>query len=195
MITCGNYTIRWADFELGTRVLAHCIIERSEPVQGLKFITKAWEVIRLRGLYMLNSRPVETGPRLMEMEPLLVQIDKHWSIRILAWHSRRLRCKDDRNKVYALLSLTTGIGLRQYRDTQPSFLPPIFVPQPFLPDYARSVEWAYREFLKRLGGFTPLSYAALSRSDHSKASYEEEDIASCFNDDYLPSWCPELRET
>lgn len=56
----------------------------------------------------------------------------------MAWQNRNKKCKDDRDNVYAVLSLVSaGNSLGMY------------VPTPFVPDYTRSVEWVYVEFWAR----------------------------------------------
>lgn len=178
-ILCGAYEMRWEDFELATRVLASCIRKISPSPKQLRSIDKAWSVICLRGRYCLNMRSVDS-------KPITLQIDQPWSVGRIAWDMRDKKCKDDKDRVYALLSLTaSGNGLG------------VFVPDAFMPDYTRPVEWAYRQFWRRFGGYSSLFYAGLSRRrGHGKTNTNEidnEDVSVYFRDDHLPSWVPDLR--
>lgn len=170
-ILCGAHDLSWEEFELATRVIASCLGKISHPPKTLRSIQDAWDTISLRGRYSLNMRLV-TAP------PVTFLIDQRWM--------RNKKCKDDRDRVYALLSLTaSGNSLK------------VFVPDAFIPDYTRPVEWVYYQFWKRFGGYTSLFYAGLSRrSGYSKTNWNgavNEDVSVCFNDNYLPSWVPDLR--
>jgi hypothetical protein len=127
-IVCGAYDLSWEEFELATRVIASCLGKISHPPQTLRSIEDAWDIISLRGRYSLNMRPV-TAP------PVTLHLDQPWSIGRLAWGMRNKKYKDDRDRVYALLSLTaSGNSLK------------VFVPDAFIPDYTRPVEWVYYQF-------------------------------------------------
>jgi hypothetical protein len=117
---------------------------------------------------------------------VILHMDQPWSISRLAWDMRNKKCKDDRDRAYALLSLTANGN---------SFK--IFVPESFIPDYTRPVEWVYYQFWRRFGGYTSLFYARPSRRcGYSKTNGNKavnKDVSVCFNDDYLPSRVPDLR--
>jgi hypothetical protein len=178
-ILCGAYDLGWEEFELATRVIVGCLGEISRLPKTLRSMADAWDIISLRGRYSLNMRPVTA-------RPVIFHIDQPWSIGRLAWDMRNKKCKDDRDRVYALLGLTaSGNGFK------------VFVPDTFIPDYTRPVEWVYYQFWRRFGGYTSLFHAGLSRRrGYSKTNGNEavnEDVLVCFNDNYLPSWVPDLR--
>jgi hypothetical protein len=112
--------------------------------------------------------------------PVTFHIDQPRSIGRLAWDLRNKKCKDDRDRVYALLSLTASEN--SLKD---------FVPDAFIPDYTRPVEWVYYRFWRRFGGYTSLFYARLSRRrGYSKTIGNKavnEDVSVCFHENYLPS--------
>jgi hypothetical protein len=121
-ILCGAYDLSWEEFELATRVIVGCLDKISHLPQTLRSMADAWDIISLRGRYSLNMRPVTA-------RPVTFHIDQPWSVGRLAWDMRNKKCKDDKDRVYALLGLTTrGNGLK------------IYVPDAFIPDYTRPVE-------------------------------------------------------
>ena len=178
-ILCGAYDLSWEEFELATRVIASCLHKISHLPQTLRSIQDARDTISLRGRCSLNMRPVTA-------RPVTFHFDQPWSIGRLAWDMRNKRCKDDKDRVYALLSLITSRNSLK-----------VFVPDAFIPDYTRPVEWVYYQFWRRFGGYTCLFYAGLSRRcGYSKTNWNgavNEDVSVCFNDNYLPSWVPDLR--
>ena len=179
IITCGTYDLSWKEFELATRIIGSCLGESSDTPSSLRSFKDAWDIISLRGRYSLNMRPITA-------RPVHFHIDQPWSIGRLVWDMRDKKCKDDRDRVYAVLSLTAnGNSLKA------------FVPDSFTPDYSRPVEWVYCQFWRRFGGYTSLFYAGLSRRRcHSKTD-ESQTINKAelvfMKDDYLPSWAPDLR--
>ncbi|KAF4626232.1 hypothetical protein G7Y89_g11928 [Cudoniella acicularis] len=178
-ILCGVYSLSWKEFELATRIIASCLGKISHPPKALWSIKHAWEIIWLRGRYSLNMRPVTAGQ-------VIYRFDQPWSIGRLAWDMRNKKCKDDRDKVYAPHSLTaSGNSLK------------VFLPDPFIPDYTRPVEWAYYQFWRRFEGYTSLFHDGLSRRrGYSKTTGNKvvnENVSVYFNDSYLPSWVPDLR--
>ena len=174
---CGTFDLSWAEFELATRVIACCLRKIRPSPKALQSIDDAWGVIHLRARYSLNMGAF-TGPQ------IILQIDLPWSVGRLAWDMRKKKCKDDRDRVYALLSLTaTGS--------------PILVSDAFIPDYTRTVEWAYHQFWRRFGGYSSFFYAGLSRrrsflKTGGKVAAKEDELG-CLRDNYLPSWVPDLR--
>jgi hypothetical protein len=176
-ILCDTYDLSWQEFELATRVIAHCLRNIGPSPKNLRFIEGAWDIISLRGEYSLNMAAISD-------RRVLVRLDLPWTIGHLAWDMRRRKCQDDKDRAYALLSLTSSGN-------------EVFVPEAFIPDYTRPVEWAYHQFWRRFGGYTSLFYAGLSRHRvYSKTNGNEvvnEDSSVYFKDNYLPSWVPDLR--
>ena len=178
-ILCGAYALSWEEFEIATRVIASCLRKISHPPKTLRSIDDAWDIISLRGRSCLNMRPVTA-------HPVAFHIDQPWSIGRLAWDMRNKKCTDDRDRVYAILSLTaSGNSLK------------VFMPDAFIPDYTRPVEWVYYQFWRRFKGYSSLFYAGISRRrGYSKTKGNvavNQDVSVCFNDNYLPSWVPDLR--
>ncbi|KAF2826634.1 HET-domain-containing protein [Ophiobolus disseminans] len=176
VVHCSGVEIHWKELELATRVIGRCIQGISPQPEALRSIKDARDIMITRAQYGLNKRSIQD-------KPLHVQLDRQWSLGHVAWNSRSKKCKDDRDRVYAMLSLVSaGNNLGMY------------VPEPFAPDYTRSAEWAYGEFWARYGGYSSLFYAGLTRRCNAKQPHEgiqHEQLS--FHDDYLQSWCPDLR--
>ena len=125
--------------------MAWCVHKSSPTPEALRSVGAAFDIISIRGRHGLNMRPVSS-------DPITIQINHPWNIGSLAWDMRNKKCKDDKDRVYALLSLTR------------SSLDYACTPDSFLPDYTRPVEWAYHQFWRRYGGFPSLFYAGLFTS-------------------------------
>ncbi|KAF1842115.1 uncharacterized protein K460DRAFT_409538 [Cucurbitaria berberidis CBS 394.84] len=178
-ILCGAFSLSWDEFDSATRIIMSCLFEVSSPPKAMVSIKHAWYLSHRRAKHSLNMRTINSPQ-------IVIDVDPQWSTGGVAWDMRNKKCKDDRDRVYALLSLAvSGNGLK------------LFVPDAFVPDYTRPVEWVYREYWRRYGGPKSLFYAGLSRRrDHRKPDTNRvmDDAASTwFNDNYLPSWAPELR--
>jgi len=130
LILCSGQEVPWKELELATRVFGKCIQRKAPQPEGLRCIEHAWDIMIARSQYGLNTRSTT--------ESKLIQMDQQWSLGNVAWHSRSKHCKDDRDRAYAMLSLiSAGNSLK------------VYVPEPFTPNYKRSVEWAYGEFWLR----------------------------------------------
>ena len=70
-------------------------------LKALEHIKGAWDIVSVWGRYSLNVRPVSA-------RPITLQLNSPWNIGSLAWDMRKRNCKDDRDRVYALLSLTAA---------------------------------------------------------------------------------------
>jgi hypothetical protein len=179
VLLCGESSIDWKDFEVASRVLARCLKGHATAI-SFASMNNAGSLMGSRTRYHLITRQLET-------KPLLIELDTHWSLGRIAWESRHQHCKDDRDRVYAVLSLVSAGSAYNF-----------YVPKPFAPDYTRSVEWAYAQFWARFGGYTSLFYAGLSRR---RKSTNNADISNQyfsndwheFDESFLPSWCPDLR--
>lgn len=130
-ILSGGDSMSWKELELATRVLASCLKKMSHHPQTLKSVNNAWNSILARGQHALNMRPTSSPP-------ITYQLDQQWSLGRVAWQNRHKKCKDDRDRVYAVLSLTSDGNSLQ-----------LYLPKPFAPDYKRSAEWSYGEFWAR----------------------------------------------
>jgi len=177
-IICGIFELSWEQFEVATRVIASCLQKFKPFPIALRHINNAWEIIHVRGKHSLNMGAFSETR-------VTVRLDQPWTVGSLAWDMRGKKCKDDRDRVYGLLSLTANEKN-------------IFLSETFMPDYSRSAEWAYHQFWMRFGGFTSLFYAGLSRRGGCSKQTNGEDIHNkggsiLYNDNYLPSWVPELR--
>ncbi len=177
-ILCGGYDLSWQEFQIATRILAWCldkmIRHSAHPkLRALKYIKGAWDIVLVRGKYSLNVRPVSA-------RPITLQLNSPWNIGNLAWDMRKRNCRDDSDRVYALVSLT--------RHTVN-----VNIPDPFVPDYSRSGEWAYHQFWRRFGGYYSLFYAWLSRRGARPSTSKDEDALILVKENYMPSWVPELR--
>lgn len=179
MIVCGRHQMSWKEFETATRIVVLCLRQHTYPPKNLRSIESAWDLIQGRARYQLNMRPTD-------VLPLHFQVDQKWSVGRVAWDMRHKQCKDDRDRVYALSSMTSsGNSLK------------LFNPRPFTPDYTRSTAWAYTQFWARFGGATSVAYAGLARRsaamNEASSKLVADDASEYFGDDYLPSWVPDLR--
>jgi hypothetical protein len=125
-ILCGTYDLSWQEFELATRVIACCLRKMGPCPKNLRSFQDAWDIISLRREYSLNMSAISD-------RPVLLRLDLPWTIGRLAWDTRKRKCQDEKDKVYALLSLTASGN-------------EIFVPEAFIPNYTRLAEWAYHQF-------------------------------------------------
>lgn len=124
-VLCGGREISWSDFELATRALAKSLQQLSPQSKGFESVNDVWAMMVTCAQYGLNTRHTNK-------KPIHLQLDQPWSLSHVAWPNRNKRCKDDRDRVYAVLSIVSaGNSLGMY------------VPAPFVPDYTRSVKWAY----------------------------------------------------
>lgn len=179
IIHCGQSKMSWEELEIATRILA-CCHKQGRPSPSLPIsINRAWNLIHTRARYQLITRPAD-------VRPIHLELDTMWSLGRLAWESRQQHCQDDKDRVYALLSLVSDGSA--YR---------IYEPKPFIPDYTRTVEWAYGQFWGRFGGYSSLFYAGLSR--RGKRITQDLSLHNIggdwcgYKEGRLPSWCPELR--
>jgi hypothetical protein len=177
-ILCGGYDLSWRDFQIATRILVWCLDKMlrhsSHPkLKALEYIEGAWDIVSVWARYSLNVRPVSAGP-------ITLQLNSPWNIGSLAWDMRKRNCRDDRDRVYALLSLT-GHTMN------------VNIPDPFVPDYTRSVEWAYHQFWRRFGGYYSLFYTGLSRRGARPSTSKDKHALICVDENNMPSWVPELR--
>lgn len=130
-VLCGGHEISWDHLELATRALTKCLQQISPRPSGFDSVNIVWDMMVARAQHGLNTRPINK-------KPIHLQLDQRWSPGHVAWQNRNKKCKDDRDNVYAVLSLVSaGNSLGMY------------VPTPFVPDYTRSVEWVYVEFWAR----------------------------------------------
>ena len=198
-ILCGMSEFSWGEFEIATRILARCALKSSMMSKLMLSIQDAFDLVNLRGRYKLNMRSATTPP-------IVYQIDQQWSIGRLAWDMKDRKCKDDRDRIYALLSLTSGEDSLKLLENSPAVLeltqsyPHGFKLLPstnLMPDYTKPVEWVYHQFWKDFGGCTSLFYAGLSRrrgcGKMNRDQIITEDVSQFFGDNYLPSWVPDLR--
>jgi hypothetical protein len=166
----------WKELELATRVLACCLRQTLPHSKRLWLIKRAWSLVVVRAQYAINTRSNIS-------KPVVFQLDQQWSLGNVAWNMKDKNCRNDKDRVYALLSLVAaGNSLKMY------------TPRPFVPDYRRSVEWAYKEFWMRFGGYSSLFCAGLSRRGSYDANTQQiKDTSLWFDEEHLPSWCPDLR--
>ncbi|CAO2648034.1 Nn.00g089560.m01.CDS01 [Neocucurbitaria sp. VM-36] len=181
MIVCDTFSLTWDEFEIATRLISACLKRASSPPKALLSISDAYTLIHHRAKHSLHKRPI-TAPQ------ICIEADPPWSLGCVAWNMRERDCKDDRDRVYAVLSLAVnGNGLK------------IWVPEPFVPDYAQPIEWVYYQYWRRYGGCTSVFYAGLSRrrdqSESKRYRDKNEDVSKWSSHDYLPSWVPELRSS
>ncbi|KAH7398652.1 heterokaryon incompatibility protein-domain-containing protein [Phaeosphaeria sp. MPI-PUGE-AT-0046c] len=179
IVYCGTKKMSWEELELATRVLACCHEDGRSAASLPPSINGAWTLIHTRARYRLITRSAD-------VEPIHLELDTMWSLGRLAWESRQQHCKDDKDRVYALLSLVSDGSA--YR---------VYTPKQFIPDYTRSVEWAYGQFWGRFGGYSSLFYAGISRRGKPiKQGLSLSDVGGgrcVYNEGHLPSWCPDLR--
>lgn len=179
IVFCGQDSISWKELEIATRVLACCYKDGQTPATLPLSINRAWTLIHTRTRYELISRPAD-------VKPVHLELDTMWSLGRLAWGSRHQHCEDDKDRVYALLSLVSKGSAYG-----------IYTPKTFTPDYSRSVEWAYAQFWSRFAGYSSVFYAGFSR--RGKTNMHSRSFASVGNgwcgyqEGHLPSWCPDLR--
>lgn len=160
-------------------VLASCMTDTAPHPQSLRSLNGAWKLVIASAKYSLNLWPGIA-------RPLVLELDQQWLLGRVAWELRHQNCKNDKDRVYALLSLvSTGNGLGMY------------VSKPFVPDYTRTVEWAYGQFWARYGGCMSLFYAGISRRLKPASGYDSRiwsgEAAFLYDENMLPSWCPDLR--
>ncbi|KAJ2984407.1 hypothetical protein NUW58_g6075 [Xylaria curta] len=170
VVSLGDATLSWADFARAVEILrgARRKLTEGEKRSRLDSTRQAWELVRHRNNFRLLD---EFSNR-----------DHHWMTTMAIYMMRRRDCKDDRDRVYAILSMTKS-------------------PYNMVPDYDRTVEDVYAEFAQRYSPNTQLYWAGLCR--RKRPSESENGIAATgpgeqitidVNDrDFLPSWAPELR--
>lgn len=179
LVVCGGSIISWKELEVASRIF-WCGVKQTK-VNNIfpPSINNARNLIHTRARNALNIGSMKT-------EPILLELDQTWNLKRIAWRSKDQDCKDDRDRVYALLSIVSkGTSYRSY------------VPKQFMPDYNRSVEWAYSQFWARYGGYSSLFHASLSRRGTStNRDVPLKQLGNHilgYDENYLPSWCPELR--
>jgi Heterokaryon incompatibility protein (HET) len=165
-LCCGPYLMDWVDFELATTVLIAAFDAVGGYPDVMRPVLRAWKIITARNDYQMS---------LLDRD---VEVDSYQTLGIYTPDMKAQDCTDDRDRVYALLSIS-----RAERKIQP--------------DYTKTVAQVYTDFATRHGGSNMLFNAGLCRrhplSPTERLRVDPETQKIFANKTYLPSWVPDLR--
>lgn len=170
VVSCGITTMEWTPFARALEVLrgAYRLIPFGEEHDRFQGVKPAWELVRFRDMFRFFDRYAKRN--------------HHVTTELVARLMANKACTDDRDRVYAMLSMTRS-------------------PYSLSPDYNLTVAEAYTEFTRHYSPNTQIHFAGLCRrqpeselQDSSNAPGNHENpVTDIANRDYLPSWVPELR--
>lgn len=203
VVSCGHSTMTWIELARALEVLRGVYRrmsagENRSRMEGLK---PAWGLVKYRDSWRMLDKHLDQ--------------DHHFSTNMVGEQMRNKACSDDRDRVYAMLSMTKSPHAGM------------------VPDYTKTVAEAYTEFTRRYSPNTQIYWAGLARRRvvggqeeirkgdechvmrgvrEAGREYQTEqetvddliDAASAPEDggqtpldvtnrDYLPSWVPEFR--
>ncbi|KAJ4377744.1 hypothetical protein N0V83_000574 [Neocucurbitaria cava] len=170
VVSCGHANLDWTSFARSLETLRGAMrqVPLGEDRLRLDGLKPAWGLVRLRDTFRWID---QLGTR-----------DHHLMTNIVANKMSNNACTDDRDRVYAMLSMTNS-------------------PYSMIPDYEKTVAEAYTEFTRKYSPNTQLYWAGLCRRQPKRKSRVAQAMArDCcppptdINDrDYIPSWVPEFR--
>ncbi|KAJ4304703.1 hypothetical protein N0V90_000230 [Kalmusia sp. IMI 367209] len=174
-VSCGHTNLKWIDMARALEVLrgAYRKIPYGEERSSMEGLKAAWGLVQHRDQFRLLDR--------------YFRRDHHRLTNLAGRHMSNRACSDDRDRVYAMLSMTKShIGM--------------------VPDYTKTVAEAYTEFTRRYSPNSQLYWAGLARRRPTNfdtvvaASNPDINANDCqpppldiTSRDYLPSWVPEFR--
>jgi hypothetical protein len=156
---CGPRKIDWLDFATAIETLIVAVYTVRQYAQELGILLPAWKLVTYRArYYLLNSGRFYSTESKAELSLLLDEM-------------RDKLCKDDQDRVYAILA--AGEDSPRIRA-----------------DYTKTVAEVYTEYVSEYLGHTTLFNAGLCRRGPFPA-----DLKPIQDSNYLPSWVPDLRNT
>ena len=158
-VWCGSDSMGGIDFATAvTTLIAAMYSVGGAPPEFARFIDQVWTIIRHRAQTRLMSSP----------GAFFAESRGYFELALRDFRDQG--CKNDKDRVYALLALE---------------------PEPLRirPDYTQTVAEVYTEFSARTIGYTTFFLAGLARRGAIP-----ECLSSAFDRNYLPSWVPDLRK-
>jgi hypothetical protein len=156
---CGPRKIDWLDFATAIETLIAAVNTVRQYTQELGILLSAWKLVTYRArYYLLNSGRFYSTESKAELSLLLDEM-------------RDKLCKDDQDRVYAILA--AGEDSPRIRA-----------------DYTKTVAEVYTEYASEYLGHTTLLNAGLCRRGPFPA-----DLKPILDSNYLPSWVPDLPNT
>ncbi|KAI0110870.1 heterokaryon incompatibility protein-domain-containing protein [Nemania sp. FL0031] len=164
VVSCGNSKINWPGFDQAIEILrgAYRQIPAGKERDRMDGIKPTWALVRHRR----NFRRIDQ----------VFKRNHHFMARLGSILMSNRNCSDDRDRVYAMLAMTTS-------------------PYTMSPDYDMTVAETYTEFTRRYSPNTQLFTAGLCRRKFPQLRDKESNTApiDISDRDYLPSWVPEFR--
>ncbi|RDL33943.1 uncharacterized protein BP5553_08311 [Venustampulla echinocandica] len=169
VLCSGKLELDWMTFETAMTLLRESLdtVAGSSILEAVAF-SQVWSIIEVKGDYRaLNSGHVTYGSVYAQLGIFMQRL-------------RQQDCKDDRDRVYALLGLQT----------------PLFLSLHFKPDYTVTSFEVYTKFAwahLEAGDVEILLDAGIWWRDISEVNLDQAPIVE-YDPNYLPSWAPDLRK-
>lgn len=169
VVSCGLSSISWDIFSTAVEMIrgAYRQIPLGDERLKIEGVKSAWGIVIYRNNFRLLDEPCNRNHHVMTCLAGVPMSNR--------------ACSDDRDRVYAMLALTTS-------------------PHAMAPDYTKTVAEAYTEFAARYSPNTQIYAAGLCRrqnhpykSNDMTATLHEPPVIDISDPDYLPSWVPEFR--
>jgi hypothetical protein len=157
IVLCGDQTLDWVHFATATTMLWAAAKKYGQLPRELASLFVAWRIVELRAGWLMRS------------SPNWYESDRYSNFGDMVFELKGQGCQDERDHVYALLSL-------QDND------------KPLEVSYTKPVAAVYIEWAARYGSMSTLFDAGLARRKSNAAKIQPLDS------EYLPSWVPELRK-
>jgi Heterokaryon incompatibility protein (HET) len=166
-IWSGEFQMDWIDFELATTLLVAAFGAVGGYPEVMRPILRAWKLIDIRNNYQIG------------LSGNYAETDTYLSFDVFANDMKFQDCKDDRDRVYGLLSISGA-------------------ERTMIPDYSKTVAEVYTEFAVKHGGSGMLFDAGLCRRQPiARLERLRVDVGTkkiFARPDYLASWVPDLRK-
>ena len=175
VVSCGHTTIRWIDIAHALEVLRGAYREIRQGGKWLRMegVKVAWGLVQHRAMFRMLDQHLGRN--------------HHQATNQAATQMSNRDCSDDRDRVYAMLSMT-----RSHLE--------------MAPDYTKTVAEVYTEFTRKFSPNTQLYFAGLARRQPESSSdaimpkdgeigheHDECESLDITGRDYLPTWVPEYR--
>ncbi|KAK7183183.1 heterokaryon incompatibility [Paraphaeosphaeria sporulosa] len=177
VVSCGHARLTWTELARALEVLrgVYRRMSAGEDRSRMEGLKAAWGFVKHRDEWRMLDEHLGQN--------------HHASTNTIGEQMRNKACTDDRDRVYAMLSMTKSpyAGM--------------------VPDYTKTVAEAYTEFTRRYTPNTQIYWAGLARRliTHDQEAVDTSNIAvsspkadkqtalNITDRDYLPSWVPEFR--